>query len=309
MGRNFFRGAWQLADPKLWIASYIPVTLGIILAVASGFGGPALTDLLWIGAAYVALALIETGKNGINEYIDFISGVDPAVDEAHRTVFSGGKKTITSGLLGTREVLLITFLSFLAAGGVGFALVWFKRPELLPVGAAGAAISILYSLPPFILCYRGLGEPAVAFTYGPLIVSGGYLLIAGRLDVLPLLVSVPVGLIVGNILVINEFPDYEADKQGGKRNLVVRFGKRRAVLLYGFIFIAIYLSCLLPVLHTGSVAWLLPWLTVPLALRAYRNCRENYDNIGLLVASNAATVKIFALTGLLLIGATLLAGI
>ncbi len=300
--RNFWRGALQLADPRIWIGSFVPATIGMALGLKAQATGVGPAELFWMSATYAALALIETGKNGVNEYIDFVTGVDPGVDAAHRTDFSGGKRTLTAGLL-TRAQAALTFA---AAAGIGLAMVIWQRPALLWLGMAGIGISIMYTLPPFKLCYRGLGEAAVALTFGPLIVSGGYLLFAGRIDILPLLVSLPVGLVVANILLINEFPDYEADLAGGKRNLVVTLGKRRAATLYGLVFAVIYALYLVPAWYTGSLLWLLPWVSAPLAIRAWRNCVRYHDDIPRLIASNSATIQICLLTGLTLTIASVL---
>lgn len=294
---KFFTGALTLADPKIWVASFIPATVGFVLAVVSG-GTIEAMDILWIFLAYVALALIETGKNGVNEYFDFIYGADPGVDEEHITPFSGGKKTVTSGLLTLKQVIIITVFCFAGAGAIGLAIVLFKRPELIYIGALGVIISIIYTLPPFKLCYRGFGELAVGFTFGPLVVTGAYQLITGTIDALPILFSLPFGLIIANVLIINEFPDYEADKAASKKNLVVRLGKKRATYLYGAVFLAVY-ACFVFLALYFNIALILPCFTAIIAWKAYINCVKNYDNISELIASNAATIKILLLTGLL----------
>ncbi|MFA7206636.1 MAG: prenyltransferase [Saccharofermentanales bacterium] len=303
---RLIKGTIQLADPKIWMMSYIPFTLGLAISVL--IGGARITgwDVLWILAAYAALGLIETGKNAINEYTDYISGVDTGVDEEHRTPFSGGKKTITSGLLNLRQVLWITVLSFMGAGAIGIVLVIFKEVWILPVGIAGILFSLLYSVPPVRLCYRGWGELLVGITFGPLVLSGAYVMMTGRIDVLPVLISVPLGLVIANILIINEYPDLEADKAGGKRNLVVRLGKRSASKVYGIIFIFIYMFYAAAALWDMNPVWLLPLVTVPMAYRAYTNSILHADEIRLLTKSNILTIQSFQLTGLLLLVATVL---
>ena len=301
INRKFFKGAIQLADPKIWAMSYIPATIGITLAIIYGKAKIGLSDIVWILLMYAALGLIETGKNALNEYVDFRSGVDPGVDKEHVTPFSGGKKTVTSGMLDLKQVVLITIATFLGAGAIGLLIVIFKTPQIIYIGAAGIVISILYSMPPFKLCYRGWGELAVGVTFGPLVLSGAYVMLTGEIAALPVLISIPLGLLIANILLINEFPDYEADKQGNKRNLVVRAGKKNSTKIYGSVFILIYLSYIVVSIYADNAVWLLPLLTVPLAWKAYRNSVENYGNIPLLIQSNAMTIQSFFLTGLLLL--------
>jgi 1,4-dihydroxy-2-naphthoate octaprenyltransferase len=131
-------------------------------------------------------------------------------------------------------------------------------------------------------------------------------MMTGRIDVLPVLISVPLGLVIANILIINEYPDLEADKAGGKRNLVVRLGKRSASKVYGIIFIFIYMFYAAAALWDMNPVWLLPLVTVPMAYRAYTNSILHADEIRLLTKSNLLTIQSFQLTGLLLLVATVL---
>lgn len=105
-------------------------------------------------------------------------------------------------------------------------------PWTLPLGAIGIVSGFFYSNRPFRWAHRGLGEVLVAFCYGWLPIATGFYLVTGFFsrEILPL--SVPVGLSVFNLILINEFPDEEADRRVGKRNLVVRLGKEKAADLY-----------------------------------------------------------------------------
>lgn len=295
--RRFFPGAIQLADPKNWVLSFIPATIGMVLAVVTGGVKLALPDIGWIFLAFCGLALIETGKNAINEYVDFITGVDPAVDAAHATHFSGGKKTITGGLLELKQVLFITITSFLSAGAIGLVIILFKSQHVLEIGLAGILLSLLYSMPPFKFCYRGLGEFAIALAFGPLTVCGAYVLLAGDLKLLPVLVSVPIGLMIADLLIIREIPDYEADLGGNKRNLVVRLGKERAMILFGCIAILTYLIYIGISIYTGAYVWILPILSSPLAWIAYSNGMAYLENIPQFTQSYTKMMQIYVLNG------------
>jgi 1,4-dihydroxy-2-naphthoate octaprenyltransferase len=151
-------------------------------------------------------------------------------------------------------------------------------------------LAVLYSLPPFKLCYRGFGEAAVGLAFGPAIVLGVYVLIEGRYDWLALLVSLPIAFLIANVLVINQFPDYEVDKRCGKKNWVVRLGKEKSVWLFAVLFALAYMAEIGVTVYAKNLIWLLPLLTIPLAVKAVKNCRKNHNNIRLLIASNAAMV-------------------
>lgn len=296
--RRFLRGLIQIADPKIWVASAVPFALGQVLAYAWARAAFRFFDIVLSVLAMVALCLIETGKNAANECVDYASGVDRFVDPAHRTPFSGGKKTIVDGRLSYGENAVIAAVCFAAAALLGLIIASF-RPIVLPFGAAGILISIFYSLPPLKLCYRGLGELAVGVVFGPLVLLGSYALTAGQVSLLPFLVSLSMGFLIANVLWINEYPDYEADKAGGKRNLVVRLGKQRAVFGYGALFALSGLATAAAAVFARNPVWLLPLLNAPKAVSAVRNCRANHGDIPRLVASNAATVTIYIRAGAL----------
>jgi 1,4-dihydroxy-2-naphthoate octaprenyltransferase len=113
--------------------------------------------------------------------------------------------------------------------------------------------------------------------------------------------AIPVSLLIGAVLYINEFPDYTADKQVGKNTLVVRLGRERAVILYALIMVGVYLSIGVGV-ATGvlPLTTLLGLITLPLAIRAIQYARRHHSSPFDLVPANALTVTGHLATGLLL---------
>ena len=299
---RLWQGFWQIADPKIWIASTIPMAVGG--AVAYAYIGSFSWPWFLIGAA--AIYLIEIGKNAINEYVDYLSGVDRFVTPDKRTPFSGGKKTIIDGKLTLKENLVIGIITIAAGSLLGLLIIFIRDFNIIWFGLAGVFFALFYSLPPFKFAYRGLGELVVGFTFGPLITCGTFLVQTGTLTPLVILASLPLGLLIANVLWINQYPDYEADLQGGKRNGVVRLGKQKAGLIFALLFGLAYLTMPVLALFSKNFFWLLPLISLPLALRAVKVAREQYDNIGLLVEANAKTIQIYQLTGLTMIAAALL---
>lgn len=303
-----FKGFMQVADPKIWIASAVPMLSAASLAWSFGSSTKALSPL-WFVIAMIGVFMVEIAKNALNEVVDYNSGVDPGVDDEHRTPFSGGKKSIVEGRLTLYQCLCIAVICFAIAAVIGLSLVLFVEPGVFWVGLAGFVLAVLYSLPPFKLCYRGWGELAVGLAFGPVIVMGIYVLIEGRFDWLPLLVSLPIAFLIMNVLWINQYPDYEVDKAHDKKNWVVRLGKKKSVWVYAALFLLSYIGVIAIAVYARHFIWLLPLATVPLAINAVKNCRMNYDNIGRLIKSNAATVLIYQLFGLSFIVCAVLDGL
>ena len=300
--KRLWRGFWQLADPKIWIASTVPMLVGASLSysVTGRF------DFPWFILSLMGICLIEIGKNSINEYIDYRSGVDRNIAPENRTPFSGGKKTIVQGKLTLKEVMYISLGTFALACGVGLLIMTFKEPRVLWVGLLGILISIFYSVPPMKLAYRGLGEFAVGFTFGPLITLGIYLVMSGRFDFKVMIVGLPLGFLIANVLWINQYPDYEADMKGNKKNWVVRLGKEKGILIYGLLFILAYASFILVAALYRNLVWLIGWASIPMALRSVKIARKEFNNIPQLIKANASTIGIYQITGLVMIIASLL---
>ncbi len=299
---RLWNGFWQIADPKIWIASTIPMALGGVLA----FTHQGSFSWSWFLIGVAAIYMLEIGKNAINEYIDYLSGVDRFVSPANRTPFSGGKKTIIDGKLTLQENLIIGIITVTLGCLLGFFVVLIRDFNVLWFGLAGVFFALFYSLPPFKFAYRGLGEFVVGFTFGPLITTGTYLVQTHTISLEVVLASIPLGFIIANVLWINQYPDYEADLKGGKMNGVVRLGKKKAVNVYALLFGLAYISLLALSIYTFNFFWLLPLISLPLALRAIIVARRHFNDIPRLVEANAKTIQVYQLTGLTMVAAALL---
>lgn len=302
VSRRFWGGFWQIADPKIWIASTIPMTVGGAIAYAE----TGTFSWYWFTAGLLAIYLLEIGKNAINEYVDYLSGVDRFVTADKRTPFSGGKKTIIDGKLTLRENLVIGMVTIALGCLVGLYIVFAREFTILWFGLAGVFFALFYSLPPFQFAYRGFGELAVGFTFGPLITIGTYLVQTGSVSPLVIIASLPLGFIIANVLWINQYPDYEADLQGGKMNGVVRLGKKKGVSVYAVLFGLAYLFLLVLAVFSKNILWLLPFISMPPAIKAVLVAKKHYDNIPLLIEANAKTIQVYQLTGLSMVAAALL---
>jgi len=295
-------GFWQLADPKIWVASTVPMLVGAALA----YSASGTLQVGWLVLALIGIYLIEIGKNAVNEFVDYRSGVDRYVSTDRRNPFSGGKKTIVDGRLLIGETLLIALATLAAAFLIGLAIAVFREPAVFAIGMAGGVLAVFYSLPPFKFNYNGLGECAVGLSFGPLIVCGMYVMLTGELSWRIAAIGLPIAFLITNVLWINQYPDYEADLRGGKRNWLVRIGPGRGIRVYAALFAGAYISLVALCLLDGNLYWLLGLATAPLAVRAIRTAAVNLDNMPGFLKANAATVLIYQLVGLTMIAAALL---
>lgn len=300
-GKRFWKGFWQVADPKIWIASTVPMAVGAALAL----GMTGRFSWYWFLLSVAGVYAIEIGKNAANDLVDYVTGVDLHVSPENRTPFSGGKRAIVDGNLTLREAAAITVVALGVGGITGLYITFLREPALFWIGTSGLFFAAAYSLPPFKLSYRGLGEFVVGITFGPLIVCGTFVVQTGFLSIEPLLVSLPIGFLIANVLFINQYPDYEADKLGGKRNWVVRLGKKKGLIIYLTLFALAFISLCLLFIASGNPFWLLPLLTLPRVSKAVQTAVRERDNIPRLIPANANTITIYQATGASMILAAL----
>ena len=285
---KFALGFWHLADPKISLASLASMLLGACAAAADG---P--LHVGWLALTVLGILAIETAKNASGEIFDFDSGADLAIADADRTPFSGGKRVLVDGLLTRSQTAIISVVSYVLGGAAGFAIVFFREPRVLWIGLAGMACAYFYHAPPLKLSYRGLGELAVALCYGPLIGFGTYLVQRGRVGWDLVWLAMPLGLLIGAFLWINEIPDCAADAAAGKRTCVVRLGKRRASVGFAVIQGTAFLTlALLPALGLPKTVWL-GLAGVPSAAMAVHRVLAAPDTTAQLIPAQAQTLLTF----------------
>lgn len=288
--RHLPAGFWRLADPKVSLASFASLFLGSCAAAAH-------TDLHWGWLALTVLGIfcIEVAKNASGEVFDFDSGTDLAVLPEDRSPFSGGKRVLVDGLLSRGQTVFISAVFYVLGIGCGLVIAFFREPNVLWLGCLGVGLAIFYHAPPPRLSYIGLGEVAVAIAYGPLLVAGACLVQTGDLPPEVIAASLPLGLLIGAFLWINEFPDFRADRESGKRNLVVRLGRRAAsrvfVVLVGTAFL---LLAALPALGAPTPVWFGGIALIPASWAARRLVKDP-ETTGRIIPAQTGTLASFVL--------------
>lgn len=239
MNEKVRQGLWRLADPKISLTSVASMYLGVAIAAVEGplpWG--------WLAVAAGAFFCMEVAKNAWGDVIDYDSGTDLAVAPEDRTAFSGGKRVMVDGLLTRRQTSVIAIGFGVAGVLLGAVIVLLREPAALWIGLVGLVLGWSYHGPPLKFAYRGLGELDVVICYGPLIAIATYLILTHRYSMDVLWLSLPLGIYIAAFLWVNEFPDYLADTQCDKNNLVARLGRHRASRVYPLIYAAAILVTL-----------------------------------------------------------------
>jgi 1,4-dihydroxy-2-naphthoate octaprenyltransferase len=208
-------------------ASLLPVLLG------SAWGARESThlDFAVLTLAVLIVVLLHAGGNVINDVADEYNGADRHND---RFIYphTGGSRFIQTGIMSTRAMRNWGMGLLLAATLAGLILIALRGVPVLWFGLSGIALGVMYSVAPFKLGSRGMGELVVALAFGVLPIIGSAWLQGARFSSLLLLFTVPVSLWVTAILLINEVPDVRADAAAGKRTLAVRLGAANTAMVY-----------------------------------------------------------------------------
>ncbi|MHA1909269.1 MAG: UbiA family prenyltransferase, partial [Candidatus Thorarchaeota archaeon] len=220
---------------KIWLleirapfltAAIVPVLLGTAIAWATT--GILLLDVFLL--ALIAGVCLHIGANVSNDYFDHtsdLSGSDDINVEFIRP-FTGGSRMIQLGWLSPREVLAGSFVFFAIAGIIGLYLAITRDLFILVLGIIGAGSGFFYTAPPFRFVKRGIGEIFIGLNFGVLMTFGAYFVQSLDFVWEPIIASVPVALLIAGVLYINEFADFKADRDSGKKTIVVRLGRASA---------------------------------------------------------------------------------
>lgn len=261
------RQAWVLAArPKTLPAALSPVVVGAALAYADG----AFTLLPALAAALGAL-LLQILSNFANDYSDFFRGADTAER-------LGPVRVTAAGLISPQQLRLGIGVVIALAVLVGLYLVYVGGWPILVIGVTAILAALAYTGGPFPFGYYGLGELFVFLYFGVAAVCGTYYVQAHTMTPFVLLASVPVGLLITAVLVVNNYRDIDTDRRAGKRTLAVRLGRGGARAEYTLLLALAYLVPIVLWLGFNRNAWLLlPFLTLPLAVRLARTLASATD--------------------------------
>ena len=214
---------------KVWIEAARLRTLPVSIAGVISAIGVAKWEhrFMWLPAliCLIFAILAQVTSNFANEYYDFKRGTD-------KKGRVGPRRGVTEGDIKPEVLKRVTYGTLALACVVGCCLIPFGGWWLVPVGVAIAVFALAYSAGPFPLSYNGLGDVAVLVFFGLVPVNFTYYVQAGGWSPFAMLVSVAIGLMGVNVLLVNNYRDMDDDKEANKRTSVVIFGRKIAGTAY-----------------------------------------------------------------------------
>ncbi len=247
---------WILASrPRTLPAAVVPVMVGSALAIYQGIFFPVYSII-----ALLCSVLIQIGTNFTNDLYDHLKGSDTKERK-------GPLRVLASGLISVKEMEWGIFLVFFTAFLLGLYLVYSVGLVILWIGIFSIIAGLAYTAGPFPLAYNGLGDLFVFIFFGIVGTVGTYYLHAQQFSSLAFLISIPVGALITNILIVNNYRDIEEDRIAGKNTLAVLLGKEFSRYEYiFFILVSFFIPFLLHFKYDFNIWIFLPYITLPVAI-------------------------------------------
>lgn len=276
---------------KIWAAQVrAPFLLLAVVLVLVG-GGLAHNDGRFMLTPFLlclaGAVLSHISVNLFNELSDYRTGIDAMT---RRTPFSGGSGNLQSGLTTESSVRAAAWGTLAAAAVIGIYLSIYAGWLLVFFIAVGGLVTIFYTGK---LARLALGELFAGLCLGSMVVAGTYIAITGKLTPHVLLASIVPGVLTSLLLFLNEFPDLEADRAGGRRHLLILFGRGRSAIIYA----ASLAACFTFIVYGAFANWfpltvLLTFIVLPMAVKAAITTMKHHDDFEKMIPALGANVGV-----------------
>ncbi len=289
------------SDPKI-IAGIMRLPFLILPPVCVGLGSGAAVyagyelNYLYLFLAFVGAMAAHISVNALNEYSDFKSGLD---FKTTPTPFSGGSKTLPENPEKSNLALLTGLISLgiVIFTGIYFLTIWGLK--IVPLGIIGIILVVAYTSfitksPIICLIAPGLG-------FGPLMVTGTYFILTGSYSWTAFFSSLVPFFLVNNLLLLNQFPDVEADKAAGRKHFPITIGRKNCARIFILFLLATYTSIGIGFyLNYLPITAFLAYLSIIIAIPTASDVLKHYDDIPELIPSMGKNVMINLITPVLL---------
>ena len=269
-----------------------PACLSIGIAAAARHST---IDMGLVTLVLIAGLLAHISVNMLNEYHDFTSGLDL---NTQRTPFSGGSGSLPSIPEVASKVLYIALGTLTVTALIGLYLISLRGSELIYLGLAGILVVLAYT--PVLNKYPFACLVSAGFGFGPVMILGAEIALSGETSVLTLVASLVPFFLVNNLLLLNQFPDIEADKAAGRNHLLIAYGSKTGAIVYLLFNVAMLIAFALT-LYFIEASWqwvfLLPVAFV--SIKISRDVVANHSDVGKLLGSMGPNVGLTLISPLL----------
>ncbi len=285
----------QAMRARFFVTAFIAVMVGAAVSHSE-------QQLHW-GYFLLALLVVVASQAGANMINDFFDALGSDRINQNHTPFNGGSRLIQLGVLNRSQFLAGAIWAYAISLMVALGLAVQRHNSLIFwVALVGALLGIAYSARPTFGMGRVWGELATGIGFGPLAVLGSYMVQTEHFAWKAMMAGVPVGFMIMGVLLLNQIPDYEADRQSNKRTWVVRsYGCSRGLGVYMAVitlaYLAIFIGVITGILPPGI---LISYASIPLAVWVVLKTWCSQSRVPEMLPALAGNIGLSILTGLLL---------
>jgi 1,4-dihydroxy-2-naphthoate octaprenyltransferase len=245
-------------------ASIIPVLFGSVLAVLLN---PGLSfNFVNFFLCLIGCIFVQVGTNLINDIFDFDRGIDK--EDKQLGIPHGGSMVISMGFVSIKQMKTAAVITLLIASLIGVYLYTQAGIWIFYLTLFGLLSAIFYTAKPLALKYKALGDVQVILSFGFGMTLGAYIVQTHQFSYLPLLFSIPIGLLIDAILHSNNIRDIKFDGSFGVKTLPILVGEKASIKLFYAMVLGAYLALIIFV-ALKMLPWfaLLALITLPLAAK------------------------------------------
>ena len=265
MNKSKLKEFFMCTRPHSYPASIAPVLFGATYALGYEIKFSILKFILFL----LACLLIQAATNLFNEYFDYKHGLDKIDSE-------GISGSIVKGNLSPKEVMVGALVLYALAFVLGLILTFMTNIYVLLVGLVCMLAGYFYTGGKYPIAYSPFGEVVSGFFMGTIIISLSFYFQTGYVNADIIVVSLPLFIMIGAILLANNIRDLDNDKESGRRTYAILVGRNNAIKTMAISFIVVYLLNVLFIVTKYASWWnLLVFVTIPLAIKIIKGFSEN----------------------------------
>ena len=265
MNKSKLKEFFMCTRPHSYPASIAPVLFGTTYALGYEIKFSILKFILFL----LACLLIQAATNLFNEYYDYKHGLDKVDSE-------GISGSIVKGNLSPKEVMVGALVLYILAFGLGLILTFMTSIYVLLVGLVCMLAGYFYTGGKYPIAYTPFGEVVSGFFMGTIIIALSFYFQTGYVNADIIVVSIPLFIMIGAILLANNIRDLDNDKESGRRTYAILVGRNNAIKTMAISFIVVYLLNVLFIITKYASWWnLLVFVTIPLAIKIIKGFSAN----------------------------------
>ena len=265
MNKSKLKEFFLCTRPHSYPASIAPVLFGATYALGYEIKFSILKFILFL----LACLLIQAATNLFNEYYDYKYGLDKIDSE-------GISGSIVKGNLSPREVMVGALVLYALAFILGLILTFMTSLYVLLVGLVCMLAGYFYTGGKYPIAYSPFGEVVSGFFMGTIIISLSFYFQTGYINADIIVVSLPLFIMIGAILLANNIRDLDNDKESGRRTYAILVGRNNAIKTMAISFIVVYLLNVIFIVIKYASWWnLLVFVTIPLAIKIIKGFSTN----------------------------------